>query len=430
MLNSVSILPSGAGVVFTQAMNLFREDRDFSTISVQKQGFRKPIEYIPWGSDNQMPYTILDKVESDETLSACLRFQAECYYGNGLEYRHNNEESGIRNEDVKRFITHNDLQSLFFGTAQDFNTYGFSIIVLVLDKEVKHIIRIERKEAAFCRFEKSDTNGRIPGVLYGDFRYQNQPEALQYFPLLDQKDPLADLYSRTQKNKSQRVYAVLSRIPTVNATYYPIPLYASIFKSRWFDTKQLIAQVKYAKLKNTTSFKYQIEINDRYWQKLFQAEGIVNRTEQAERVRKEKQQMVDFLTGAENAGKVLFSAFYISPDGQEQRDVKITRIDTQKEGGDYETDLQEVINIICFALGVHSNLIGTLPSGKQMNNSGSDKRELYTIAQAKNKVYRDILLQPHRLVCAFNGWQDVTPVVDFLQLTTLDEHRDIAQASS
>ena len=423
-------MPSGVGVLFTDTKNLFREDRDFSPIPVQKQGFRKPIEYIPWGADNQMPYNILDKVESDETLSACLRFQSECYYGNGLEYKAVGQtpadaERTPATDAVSRFLSHNDLQSVFFGCSQDFNTYGFSVVVLVLSKDLTKIVRIERKEAAFCRFEKSDSSGRIPGVLYGDFRYQNQPESLQFFPLLDTKDPLQDLYNRVGKNKSQRVYAVLVRVPTVNATYYPIPLYASIFKSRWYDTKQLIAQVKYSKLKNTTSFKYQIEINDRYWQKIFQVEGITNRSEQNERVIKEKQQMVDFLTGAENAGKVLFSAFYVSPDGQEQRDVKITRIDTQKEGGDYETDLQEVINIICFSLGVHSNLIGTLPSGKQMNNSGSDKRELYTIAQAKNKVYRDILLKPHRLICAYNGWHDIVPTVDFLQLTTLDEHKDL-----
>ncbi|MCI6558565.1 MAG: hypothetical protein SPF12_05120 [Prevotella sp.] len=45
---------------------------------------------------------------------------------------------------------------------------------------------------------------------------------------------------------------------------------------------------KEAKLKNTAPIKYHIEVSTKYWGRI-----------------------IEFLTGAENAGKALFSTFYI-----------------------------------------------------------------------------------------------------------------------
>ena len=79
---------------------------------------------------------------------------------------------------------------------------------------------------------------------------------------------------------------------------------------------------------------------------------------------------------------------------------------------------------------VHSNLVGSVPGKAQTNNSGSDKRELYTIAQALQKPYHALLFTVHRIIIRFNGWQGVTVDVPFMQLTTLDEHTDAKQVST
>ena len=100
----------------------------------------------------------------------------------------------------------------------------------------------------------------------------------------------------------------------------------------------------------------------------------------------------------------------------------ISKIDDSKEGGDWESDIQEAVNMICFTMRVHSNLVGSVPGKAQTNNSGSDKRELYTIAQALQKPYRDLLFAVHRIIIRFNGWKGVAPQCPFIQLTTLDEH--------
>ena len=79
---------------------------------------------------------------------------------------------------------------------------------------------------------------------------------------------------------------------------------------------------------------------------------------------------------------------------------------------------------MCFTLRVHSNLVGSVPGKAQTNNSGSDKRELYTIAQALQKPYHDILFLPHQMIIRYNGWKGAKIDCPFIQLTTLDEHKD------
>lgn len=114
------------------------------------------------------------------------------------------------------------------------------------------------------------------------------------------------MQDKLAKGSKPRKLAVVSRIPTVDSTYYPIPYYASLFRSKWYNIKQLIGIAKEAKLKNHAPIKYQIEISSKYWESIFRAEGITDRRKQQERIVREKQSILDFLTGAENSGKACF----------------------------------------------------------------------------------------------------------------------------
>ena len=186
---------------------------------------------------------------------------------------------------------------------------------------------------------------------------------------------------------------------------------------------------KEAKLKNIAPIKYQIEISNKYWESIFKSEGITDRREQQKRIVKEKQQILDFLTGVENAGKVWFSTFYVAPTGEVQHEVVINKIDNDKEGGDWSTDIQEAVNMFCFTMRVHSNLVGSVPGKSQTNNSGSDKRELYTIAHSLQKPYHDLLFAVHRLVMRFNGWKGAFPECPFVQLTLLSDNVDAQEVT-
>ena len=70
-----------AAAFTTKTSEVFKEEHDIAPIFISDK-----MKYIPWGGDNQMPYNIINLIESDETLSTCQMFNAEVCYGSGLVY--------------------------------------------------------------------------------------------------------------------------------------------------------------------------------------------------------------------------------------------------------------------------------------------------------------------------------------------------------
>ena len=425
-LSSVELLPNAkASASFTvDSSKVFKEQQDIPPVVIDEG-----LSYIPWGADNQMPYEILNLIESDETLSTCQMFNAEVCYGSGLLYNTDKSTTKTR-EQVDDFFLENNIAGYFLGVCQDFKHFAFSVSVIILNADGSKVVRIVRKEACYCRFTPANKQGKIEKVLYANWRVSiASREDIEVIELLDMASPWTDLQDRMQGKTKTRKFAIVTRVPTPDSTYYPIPYYAALFKGKWYNIKSLIGMAKEAKLKNSAPIKYHIEISNKYWEGIFKAEGITDRLKQKERVVKEKQNILDFLTGAENAGKAWFSTFYTNPNGDEQHDVVITKVDDDKEGGDWSTDIQEAVNMFCFTMRVHSNLVGSVPGKGQTNNSGSDKRELYTIAHALQKPYHDLLFLPHRIIIKFNKWQGAVPECPFIMLTTLDENKDAKEVN-
>lgn len=427
VLSSVEQLPNAAAAAaFTvDSAKVFREDGDIIPITLSEN-----LQYMPWGGDNQMPYHILDMIEADETLSTCQIFNAEVCYGNGLKYNSDACSQQVK-KGIDDFLLCNNMASYFLGVCQDFKHFGWCVSVIILDNEGKHIVSLHRKEAIYCRFSPANKNGVIENIIYANWKKAiSSVQDVEVIPLLSQVCPWHDLQERLKRNTHLRKFAVVSRVPTPDSTYYPIPYYASLFKGKWYNIKQLIGLAKEAKLKNTAPIKYQIEVSAKYWDNIFKRERITDPKKMQERVIEEKRKIIDFLTGAENSGKALFSTFYVSPTGEVQHEVVINKIDSDKEGGDWSTDIQEAVNMFCFTMRVHSNLVGSVPGKSQTNNSGSDKRELYTIAQALQKPYHDLLFTVHLIIMKFNNWVGAFPDCPFIQLTTLDENKDAKMVST
>lgn len=426
---SVDNIPgTESAVLFSpMASDVFREQGEISPLTISDR-----VTIMPWGGDNLMPYNIIDRVERDETLQTCMKFATETLYGSGLSYTPASESVNPNHlAAAEEFCQRNNLSAYFLGVAYDFRYFGMAVSVIILSKDQREIVSIRRKPACYCRFAPADPSGRIREIHFTNWRVTAPllEERIESIPLLDEYDPLGDLQTRMASGDRGRKFAVVSRIPTVDSTYYPIPHYASLFRSGWYDIKQLIGVAKKAKLRNAAPIKYHIQISDKYWQTEFRERGLTSPEKQRAFMVRMKNEMIEFLTSAENSGKVLFSSYYVTPDGHENKDVLITKIDTVAQGGDWKTEIQEAVNMICFTMGVHSNLVGSVPGSSQVNNSGSDKRELYTIAQATQKPYRDILFEVHRLIIDYNGWEGMRPVCPFIQLTTLDEHADARQVT-
>lgn len=400
-------------------------------------GFENEL-YVSYGTDNQLPFDLIRLVGGDEVTAQNKLFNVLTCYGAGVQLRDIDTQKETTDSEVLLWKRRQNLSAYMLEQITDMKYFYFTVAVVIMSRDGQRINRLVHKDACYCRLEKADEKGKINHVYYANWEdYQEGLSGVERIPLLDTSDPYGDLMHRMGRynadggNKARplthdRKFAMLLRFPTAGNQYYPVPYWSAVFRGGSYDEKRLISVGKRAKLRNTTTAKYQIEIERSYWSRICMEENITDPVKMQERVNKEKQRIKDFVTGVENSGKAWISGYYIDPNGHETRDIRILNIEGQKEGGDWNEDVQAASNTICYADNVHPNLVGAVPGKSTSNNSGSDKRELFTMKQALEIAFHDILLQPLNMVCWFNGW-NVVPTIPMIQLTTLDEHKDAQQ---
>lgn len=392
--------------------------------------------YVLWGNDDALPYQIISAIGCDEIMSQNKFFNVLTCYGSGLKLIDVQSQKPTTDPEIKRWMLRNSLPSYFLETATDMKYFFFSVALVVLSVDGTKINRIVHKEACYCRFEKANASGIIEHVYFANWQKGGlKPNEVERFPLLNMTDPLGDLLARMGKEPDtkgrrlkptkDRVFAMVTRFPTPGNQYYPIAYYMAIFKGDWFEIKKLIGRGKRSSLRNHSPIKYHVEVHRDYWAKLCEERGAVDPVQRKEIIKQEKTNIRKFLTGVENSGKPWISAFYTDPNGKETHMVRINVVDTKNPGGDFSEDIAEAANTICYCDNIHPNLVGATPGKTQTNNSGSDKRELFTLKQALEIAFHDLMLTPIEVCIHYNGWQNkVQPTVPMVLLTTLDKNTD------
>lgn len=451
------IVPQGVGSAVARDTLAVEYGADSSTVFDEDDGtvVVRPLtiggreyRYVPFGADDMLPHSIRRAVLGNMVTAQCQQFNTVCCYGQGLRFVSRGTGKDVDDREILDFCLRNSLQECFMEQSTDMQMYNFSVTCVILSRDAARIVSVRHKEACYCRFEyaPSTPSGRVEHVFFGDFRPGHFDERrIEAVPLLDYWDPLGDLEVRMgrrpdpatglrhAKAVTERKFAILSRMATPGYQYYPVPYYSSIFRDSWYDIYRLIGIGKRFMIKNTSAPRVQIEVHEEYWDNVCDNEGINDPEKRKERKEQEKQNIIDFVCGVENAGKALVSGYYVDPNGHENRMVRIINLTdpSKKEGGNWSDDMQEAANALCFAFGVHPNLVGATPGKSQMNNSGSDKRELFTLKQALQKPCHDVMTKPYHVILHYNGWAEKATVdVPMLMLTTLDENRDAKKATT
>ncbi|MBP3757180.1 MAG: hypothetical protein J6I61_07865 [Prevotella sp.] len=405
-------------------------------------------EVVAWGADNQLPYQLKEKVEKNSVMSQDKFFNVLTCYGRGLEYMDvatQNEKKPLPTSDteIKRFFIRNNMKRFFAEQVTDLKYYFFCVCVVILNRERTRIVRLVHKDACHVRFQKADENGRIKNILFADWKDNNQPENVEVLPLLDEYDPLGDLMARADKERDPlgifkvmprqyTKFAIVCRMPTVGCHYYPIPYWSATLRDGWYDIYGLLTAAKKSKIKNGQNIRYHVEINTEFWENRARERGISLNTQAFVDMKDEfVQQLKEYLGGSENSDKLIWSEFNALMDGKERHNIKINVVDTSKAGNEYNDDVAEASNVLAYSDNVHPNLAGATPGKSQMNNSGSDKRELFTMKQALETMPHDMMMTVHQTVIHFNGWEEkVYPDVPMIMLTTLDKNTDGKQTTT
>lgn len=407
----------------------------------------KTYTVIMWGSNNQLPYEIKDRIEKNSVMAQNKFFNTLTCYGRGLEYMDaatmsEKQPKPTGDHDIRLWLMRNQMKRLFAEQIVDMKQYFFCVAVVILNNARTKIVKVVHKDACHCRFEKADEKtGRIGHVLYADWKDNNSPEQVEVIPLLDEQDPYGDLMARTghedelgiyQEDKGQKKYAIVCKMPMVGCQYYPIPAYSAVFRDGWYDIYGLLTASKKAKIKNGQNIRYHVEINTQFWIDRARRMGISMEQKEFQEMKDDFiKDIRDYLSGSENSDKLLWSEFESNVEGKERHYIKVNVVDTSKAGNEYNDDIAEASNVLCYDDNVHPNLAGATPGKSQMNNSGSDKRELFTMKQSLETLPHDMMMTLHNTVIWFNKWEDkVVPVVPMILLTTLDKNTDAKEVNN
>lgn len=415
---------------------IFSEDAVIQPRTIGAGG--KMVTFIPWGYDNMLPFEIIKRVQHNMVLAQNQLFNMLTCYGQGVRFFDIETQQKTKNQKILDFSFDNNLSQFYMEQILDMKYFFFAVSVIILDRQGKNIVRIVHKEACYCRFSKANAKGKVEYVLYANWRHSSlNNDDVEVIPLLDMASPLNDLKVRLgelpdprtgikRPETKDRKFAIVVRFPTPGFQYYPLsPIMPALFDA-WYDIYMMIGIGKRAKIRNSASPRYQVEINEKYWEMLFDQENITDEKKQKERREQALREINDFVMGVENSGKTWITPYeFDQATGKEVHYVTITPIGAGvKEGGDWSDDVQEAANSLCYGTNVHPNLVGATPGKSAMNNSGSDKRELFLLKQATETALHDLLMLPYRLLIRFNRWKNTDVDVPMIVLTTLDENKE------
>lgn len=408
------------------------DDETTNTIGIGQQAYR----FVPWGGDNMLPYHVQTLISRNMVTAQCQQFNITTSYGQGLLICSREDGQRTDDEEVRRFCLRNAIHAQFWQQAADMKYFFFSVTEITLSRDATKVVYMRTLEARHCRFAPRDDRGHSPYVVVANF-HKPTPTKARVVTLLDETDPMGDLMVRLGQEPDpatgtpnvptmERTFAIVTRVPTVDRRLYPTPYYYSIFMDSWYDIYRLIGTGKRYMIKNTAAPRLQVEVHKNYWNNVCNEEGITEPVKRKERIALERENITNFCTKPENAGKAWITSYDTVIDGKETRMVRVYNLGAgSKEGGDWSEDMGEASNSICFAMGVHPNMVGATPGKSQMNNSGSDKRELFNLKQAIEKPLHDVMAVPYHVVMHLNGWDGKYCLkVPMIEMTTLDQNKE------
>ena len=427
-----------------EARQIFASTRGLDYGYIPSKNPHEEKKYIKWGADDQMPYHVIRAIERDEVLSQNKLFNTQVCFGQGVRFYDKSTGKDTLDQSMIDFMDDSNIQEFYAGIIQDMKWFFWCLAVVLLDHN-NRIVGLRRMPVENVRLGVADAMGNLNVAYFANFRDDAGPLApddVTEIQLLNEFAPWKDLQIRLglerspqdgkiMKRTELQMFGILCRFPMPGCRYYPIPTYASVFKDDWLEIKKLTQLRLKAAIKNTNSLRYHVEILQKYWIELYRNKGVLgNKALEKDAQEKEYNRIEEFLSDMESAGKTLVSEYMVDPNGKENHNIRITTIDTKKQGGEWSDEVTESCNMMCYADGIHPNLIGAVPGKTQVNNSGSDKRELFTMKQAMEAIWHECMKRPFVTLLRFNGI-DKTIGIDFpiIQLTTLDNHIDAIKAT-
>lgn len=377
--------------------------------------------YSIWGDNDDWPNVLQETLQKLGVARSALDINSDFHFGQGIQWvkQVSNEDGTVKHivsnpEEWREWAYTSGFYSALSDDINSRDTFGISFIRVRLSNSGK-IYSMETLDTPSCRLALRDNKGFIDKIYY-DYNIHEKnkiDEAIK----LNVYNP-EDHDNFIKKNKT---FVIINKIRTWGRFYYPEPNYYATIRNGWADIALEVPKLIKNIYKNQATLKYHIKIPYNNLLASYPCFEEKNETEKLNLIAEYKRSIDEVISGAESAGKSVFTLFQ---DGSEK--VEITDI---KSAIDNTKDLPNNIaanSEILFAIGVAPSIIGlNMPGGKDLNGSGgSQLRESIKAKQATLTRERLKSLELCYFVKRMNKYpSDIHPVfVDIDISQTLDEN--------
>lgn len=387
-----------------------------STSDLKKFMSEKNIVY--WGEDNLLPQNVKEKAAQIPLLLRALKFRSQAHYGMGLQlYKEEGIEgklvkTPIVNESFEDFSYHSNLTITQQRLISDWEWFRNIFIEIILNKEGTKIVKINRLNAMFCRYEKLSDDTQQPGYLYYSSKWgcNISDTEIKKIPILDWDSPIEDLQDEMRRKSRLRRFILPIKIEELDHIYFDWAFWTSILDS-WGQVSAQIPFLKQALMKNQMVLKFHIKIPYSYWTNKYKDwnnPSVYDDDKRRKIIADTLDEMNSFLTDTDNYGKSFISHYGADPMNptKTSEEWKIEPLDNTKllADGAHTTDAKTANGEIVTAVGVDPTLLGGFLPGGSEAGSGSNKREAFNILQAELFPDRQITTYWFEHVKRFNQW--------------------------
>ena len=368
-----------------------------------------------WGDQNDFPQQILAEIKKNSDLGSLLHLQARVLYAGGVGYRLIDPKTGepLKNQinpEIRAFIKRNwqyPIQS-----AEDFYRFFNFFPQFTLTKDRSKIKWLTAHPANKCRYSLQDKSGNISTCYVNANwdQYKAEDKSTLKLPVID---PMFFEAESLRKDRRGSSYVYGMSYPQ-GETYYSIPNWWALKKSKWLELANKIPAFKLALMNNQVTIKYHIQFPETHWE--FISPGFKNQDKEKKKQIKQDEikKIVDLLQGEEKAGKSIVSGYQVDPHTlKEYPGIKITAIDDKLKDGIYLEDSVEATIKLFTALGLDPAILGIVPGKGGSNRSGSDKREAIQMYTQLIQPHADLTLRPYDFAADYNGWNNENQLVEF-----------------
>ncbi|MGY4385641.1 hypothetical protein ACVWYN_002687 [Pedobacter sp. UYP24] len=394
--------------------------------------------WIPWGVNDDFPKIVTKLIRKSTVGRAGLKFITKSLYGQRLiTYKVVKGVTSGGTEVIEMvdfpewdaILSRSNMPMVQLALSQDHAWFEMSMPQIRFNGNKTEIWAIDFQKTSHCRFAPADPKtGIIPSIYVSANFPDVQPVDCQVIPMIDSMQ-YHDHMEEIRADLKNLKYIMPQMWPDVLNDYYPVASWDSARESGYLDIAISIPTYIKALFKNQMSLKYHIDIPMEYFEDLYENTWHSLDDDAKDTIFTDLyEEIVEQLTGAENAQKALMTFSRTGTNGKPIGQWTITTIDDKSKSGDLLPNSSAANNEILASMNLSPAQIGYGNSGGAPNggdnNGGSNIREGGLQMRSTLKPDRDILTQFFGFVKAwYNADPEIQLGIQDQVLVTLDEGR-------